>query len=126
MAVAEPDIRGPAKGVRVEIVQTGECFECRTDESLLTGMQRLGKRGIPVGCTQGGCGVCKVHVVEGEVRALGPISAAKVDARERARGYTLACRAAPSGPVRLAVCQLMRKPFALCKGQCDDPLMGTH
>lgn len=103
--------------VEVHVTQTGEHFGCGQQESLLAGMVRLGKRGIPVGCVNGGCGVCKVRIIEGEVRALGQISAAHVSAEERAQGYTLACRVAPVGPVRLEVCQKLRKPFSLGAGE---------
>ena len=41
---------------QVTIVETGEVYRCREDETLLAGMERLGKRGIPVGCRGGGCG----------------------------------------------------------------------
>ena len=44
----------------VVIDETGERFRCSPQESLLVGMERLGKKGIPVGCRGGGCGVCKV------------------------------------------------------------------
>ncbi|TCP07100.1 2Fe-2S iron-sulfur cluster-binding protein [Caldimonas thermodepolymerans] len=97
--------------VDVHVVQTGESYPCATDESLLRGMLRLGRRGIPAGCVNGGCGVCKVQIVEGEVRALGPVSRAHVSVEEEARGYTLACRAAPVTAVRLEVCARLAKPF---------------
>ena len=38
-------------------------FEVPGDDHLLRGMERLGRRGIPVGCRGGGCGVCKVQVL---------------------------------------------------------------
>ena len=49
----------------VLIEETGESFRCSPNESLLVGMERLGKKGIPVGCRGGGCGVCKVEILEG-------------------------------------------------------------
>jgi len=58
--------------VAVCVAQTGETYACATDESLLRGMLRLGRKGIPAGCVNGGCGVCKVRIVEGRVHALGP------------------------------------------------------
>ena len=58
--------------VTVEVAQTGESYLCATDESLLKGMLRLGRKGIPVGCVNGGCGVCKVRIVEGQVKSLRP------------------------------------------------------
>jgi 3-phenylpropionate/trans-cinnamate dioxygenase ferredoxin reductase subunit len=98
--------------VDVQVEQTGERYACATDESLLRGMLRLGRKGIPVGCANGGCGVCKVRVVEGGVRALGPVSRAHVSADEERQGYTLACRAAPVDAVRLQVCERLARPFS--------------
>ncbi|WP_142804838.1 2Fe-2S iron-sulfur cluster-binding protein [Tepidiphilus sp. J10] len=95
----------------VLLVQTGEVYACSENESLLAGMCRLGRRGIPVGCLGGGCGVCKVKVVRGEVASLGPISRAHVSEEEERQGYTLACRAAPKGAVILEVVGKMQKSF---------------
>jgi ferredoxin len=100
--------------VRVYVTQTDETYLCATNESLLQGMLRLGRKGIPVGCVNGGCGVCKVHVLEGRCRTQGPVSRAHVSAAEEAHGFTLACRVAPLTPVRLEVVGKLEKPF--CKG----------
>lgn len=98
--------------VNVQVAQTGDCYACATDESLLQGMLRLGRKGIPVGCVNGGCGVCKVRIVEGGVQPLGPVSRAHVSADEEAQGYTLACRVAPTAPVRLEVSARLARPFS--------------
>ncbi|MCK9215242.1 MAG: 2Fe-2S iron-sulfur cluster binding domain-containing protein [Rhodoferax sp.] len=97
--------------VAVHVAQTGETFPCAHDESLLQGMLRLGRKGIPVGCVNGGCGVCKVHSMEGQVKSLGPVSRAHVSAEEEAAGFTLACRVAPVTAVRLEVTGKFEKPF---------------
>ena len=76
-------------------------------------MLRLGRKGIPVGCVNGGCGVCKVRVVSGQVRPLGPVSRAHVSADEEAAGITLACRVAPVTDVTLQVLGKLQKPFSL-------------
>jgi len=98
--------------VDVLVEQTGEHYACATTESLLQGMLRLGRKGIPVGCVNGGCGVCKVRILEGAVQRLGPVSRAHVSADEEAAGCTLACRVAPTTPVRLAVAGKFEKPFS--------------
>jgi len=102
--------QGPC--AEVEVAQTGECYPCALAESLLRGMLKLGRKGIPAGCINGGCGVCKVRIIEGEVRELGPISRKHVSEEEQAQGYVLACRVAPIGRVRLEVCQKLTKPFS--------------
>src|SRR5258705_1599292 len=80
--------------LNVCVAQTGETYACAIDESLLRGMLRLGRKGIPVGCVNGGCGVCKVRIVDGSVNALGPVSRAHVSAEEEAAGMNLACTVA--------------------------------
>ena len=97
--------------VSVLVTQTQEVYPCALTESLLTGMLRLGRKGIPVGCVNGGCGVCKVLIKEGEVKSLGPISRAHVTVEDEARGYTLACRVAPQTNVTLEVAGKLDKPF---------------
>ncbi|OIQ98181.1 ferredoxin--NAD(P)(+) reductase CarAd [mine drainage metagenome] len=96
---------------QVTIRQTGERFSCSSKESLLAGMARLGRRGIPVGCLNGGCGVCKVRLLRGKVQKLGPISRAHVTADEELTGYSLACRVAPQCELELEVAGKMQKPF---------------
>jgi 3-phenylpropionate/trans-cinnamate dioxygenase ferredoxin reductase subunit len=98
--------------VSVCVAQTGESYSCGTDESLLRGMLRLGRKGIPVGCVNGGCGVCKVRIVEGSVKPLGPVSRAHVSADEEGAGMTLACRVAPTCAVTLEVAGKLQKPFS--------------
>jgi len=98
--------------VNVRVAQTGETYACATDESLLRGMLRLGRKGIPVGCVNGGCGVCKVRIVEGSVKPLGPVSRAHVTADEEGAGLTLACRVAPNCAVTLEVTGKLERPFS--------------
>jgi 3-phenylpropionate/trans-cinnamate dioxygenase ferredoxin reductase subunit len=98
--------------VTVCVAQTGETYACAADESLLRGMLRLGRKGIPAGCVNGGCGVCKVRIVEGSVRALGPVSRAHVSADEEDAGLTLACRVAPACAVTIEVAGKLERPFS--------------
>ena len=102
---------------QVTIENTGEAFRCRDEENVLRAMEQLHRKGIPVGCRNGGCGVCKVRVLSGSVRTLGPVSSAHVTAQERANGYTLACRVAPTEAVRLEVAGRLNKPFSLAWGK---------
>ena len=98
--------------VIVSVEQTGDHYACAIHESLLKGMLKLGRKGIPAGCVNGGCGVCKVRIVEGEVTVLGPVSRAHVSAEEEACGFTLACRVAPVTAIRLRVAGRFEKPFS--------------
>ncbi|MCE1240067.1 MAG: 2Fe-2S iron-sulfur cluster binding domain-containing protein [Azonexaceae bacterium] len=92
----------------VLIEETGEVFRCAPSESLLAGMERLGKKGIPVGCRGGGCGVCKVEIVAGTYLKR-VMSRDYVSAEEEAEGRLLACRVRPTSDIRLRVLGKMAK-----------------
>ena len=93
----------------VRLRQTGESYDCTESETLLQGMVRLGRKGIPVGCVNGGCGVCKISVCVGSVRKVGAMSRAHVSAEEEARGVCLACRVSPLQGVEVEVVGKMQK-----------------
>jgi len=102
----------------VLIEDTEETYQCPADGDLLRSMERLGRKGIPAGCRGGGCGVCKVHILEGAVRSK-KMSRAHVSEEEQAAGYVLACRSFPLSDIRLAVVGKMRK--SVCR---DVPAPG--
>ena len=52
----------------------------------LTGMPRK----LPVGCRRGGCGVCRMRVLDGDYRVT-PMSRAHVGVADEAEGVVLAC-----------------------------------
>ena len=64
------------------------------DETLLRAVTRAGLR-YRVGCRRGGCGVCKVQLVLGEVRYERPIGTSVLTDDERVAGICLSCRAVP-------------------------------
>ncbi|MFY9513768.1 MAG: 2Fe-2S iron-sulfur cluster-binding protein [Rubrivivax sp.] len=94
---------------RVRVKQTGESYDCAESETLLQGMVRLGRKGIPVGCVNGGCGVCKIRVRVGSVRKVGAMSRAHVSAEEEERGVCLACRVSPLQGVEVEVVGKLQK-----------------
>jgi len=96
---------------RVCLMQTGEAFDCQPVETLLQGMLRLGRKGIPAGCINGGCGICKVRVREGHCEPSGAISRAHVSVEEERSGVTLACRAVPCSEVKVEVIGRMQRGF---------------
>jgi ferredoxin len=98
-----------AAAVTVRIADTGEAYSCRTDESLLTGMHRLGKRGIPVGCRGGGCSVCKIEVKSGAWEQMRAMSREYVSDNDLAAGRVLACCVRPLEEVEVAVIGKLNK-----------------
>lgn len=97
-----------AEKYRIHIENSGEDFTCAADASLLRGMEVLGRRGIPVGCRGGGCGVCKVHIDSGPFEAR-KMSRACVSEDEENQGVVLACRVFPRGELSLTVIGKMLK-----------------
>ena len=82
-------------------------------QSVLTAFERH-SRSIPVqvGCRSGGCGVCRVRVLDGQVRAE-KMSLRHVNADERAAGYALACRIYPLSD--LIVAAAPRNPCVIAR-----------
>jgi len=96
----------PAYTIHIE--DTGESYRCVDYRSVLQGMEALGRKGIPVGCRQGGCGVCKVQVTSGSYSKR-VMSRAHVSAEEEAAGCVLSCRIQPASDLRLSVIGPMKK-----------------
>jgi ferredoxin len=63
-------------------------------ETLLRALSRAGLR-YRVGCKRGGCGVCKVALLAGEVRYERPIALTVLTDDERVEGVCMSCRAVP-------------------------------
>jgi ferredoxin len=93
----------------VRILDCGDVYPCGGHETLLQGMARLGKKGIPVGCLNGGCGVCKVAIRSGDIHKTGAMSRAHVSEHEETQGVVLACRVAPASAVELEVVGKLKK-----------------
>ena len=92
----------------VVIEDTGESYRCSPSESLLAGMERLGRKGIPVGCRGGGCGVCKVEITSGSyVKRV--MSRDCVSVADEQAGRVLACRVRPTSDITLRVIGKMAK-----------------
>ncbi|HFB63939.1 MAG TPA: 2Fe-2S iron-sulfur cluster binding domain-containing protein [Aeromonadales bacterium] len=92
----------------VVIEETGESFYCKEGQTILSAMAAMGKRGIPSGCHGGGCGVCKIQIIEGEVetKSMSSEHVSKTDFEQR---KILACRTMPSSDVCLKVIGKMSK-----------------
>ncbi|EGD57837.1 ferredoxin [Novosphingobium nitrogenifigens DSM 19370] len=93
---------------RISMLDTGETYQCRDGETVLAGMERLGRAGIPVGCRGGGCGVCKIRVISGEYDGR-KMSRACITREEEEAGLVLACRVVPRFDLQVEIVGGMRK-----------------
>lgn len=107
----------------VHIIDSSEDVTCREDQNVLRSMEQLGRKGIPVGCRNGGCGVCKVRVVEGDYTAK-VMSRAHVSEAEEAQGCVLACRIFPRSDLNLTVIGKMNRAFGLAAATSKTSTLG--
>lgn len=92
----------------ITIADSGESFSCREGQNVLLAMERLGRKGIPVGCRGGGCGICRVQVLgEGRFRTL-KMSRAQVSEADAAIGICLACKLIPESDLAIRPLGLLR------------------
>lgn len=94
----------------ISVVGEDAQFLCKEDQHLLQGMRsfRLGVpmlEAIPVGCRGGGCGICRIRVLDGEYETT-KMSRKHVPEEDQARGFGLACRVYPRSDLRVQVLSL--------------------
>ncbi|WP_341644032.1 2Fe-2S iron-sulfur cluster-binding protein [Thauera sp. SDU_THAU2] len=97
----------------VAIEGCGERLSCADSDNVLCAMEALGRKGIPVGCRGGGCGVCKVRVMQGSYHTH-RMSRSCVSEAEEAAGVVLACKLFPDSDLRIEVVGKMAR--AVCAG----------
>lgn len=94
---------------RVIVLESGAAFDAQPGEPLLAAAQRQGVA-LPHECTFGGCGTCRIRLLEGRVAyeelplALTP--------QEADAGYALACQARACGPLVISVERVEEAPPA--------------
>ena len=81
----------------ITIRNTSECFICEENEVLLSAMLRSRKGPISHGCFGGGCGVCRMKVVQGIYEKVKRMSRAHVSEADEDRGVVLLCCVQPRG-----------------------------
>ncbi len=112
--VERPAVEAPGVApdpVTVTVLDSGESFRCCGSNSVLESLRRAGKRGIPVGCRAGGCGVCKVEVVSGSYEQIRPMSREFVSVEQQLAGQALACCIRPLSDLEVRVIGKLQKAF---------------
>ena len=93
---------------QVHIEGCEQVFSCSEDQTVLRCTEIGITRKIPVGCRQGGCGTCKVQVLEGTYRKR-VMSRAYVTREDEDKGCVLACCIWPTSNLRVRVLGRARK-----------------
>jgi len=73
---------------------SGQTFRCKAGQSVLKAMEQQGLKCVPVGCRGGGCGFCKITVLNGDFEC-GKMSRVHVPPEAIEQGEVLACRIYP-------------------------------
>lgn len=77
-------------------------FRCGEQDDILRAAMRAGIFDIPIGCCNGGCGMCKVLVLEGDFDR-GLCSMAVLNDSDREQHFSLACKTYPKSEIRLTL-----------------------
>jgi ferredoxin len=78
----------------VTVLPDGIRIPAADGETVLAALGRAGLK-YRIGCRRGGCGICKLHLVAGEVRYERPIADSVLSEDDKAAGICLSCRAVP-------------------------------
>ncbi len=88
-----------AQVFKVRIDGSGEEYPCDHDDTILRAGLRAGL-GLPYDCNVGGCGSCKISVLDGEFDVLWA-DAPGLSPRDRKRGKVLACQCRPKSELTI-------------------------
>lgn len=78
----------------VAVEDSGIEIETRPGEAILGALCRRGYT-YKYGCRRGGCGVCKVHLISGQVAYPKIVAETVLSEADRRGGICLSCRAVP-------------------------------
>ncbi len=93
----------------IKVVNRQQEFPIPEGQYLLAGMEKSGSKAIDIGCRGGGCGLCKVRVLEGRY-STGRMSRRQITEQEQADGYALACRVLPESDLVLESDHFVKTP----------------
>ncbi|WP_084332420.1 2Fe-2S iron-sulfur cluster-binding protein [Marinobacterium jannaschii] len=82
----------------ISVINRDSRFVCDESQTLLGGMEAQALAVIRVGCRGGGCGMCKIRILDGAFESK-RMSRAHISEAEAAEGYALACRVFPRSPM---------------------------
>jgi ferredoxin len=84
----------------IQVTNIGEQFNCKSEKSLLSGMELQQKKAIKIGCRGGGCGICKIRILSGKYEAK-KMSIKHITAEEAENNLALSCRIFPRSDMNI-------------------------
>ncbi|WP_051214930.1 2Fe-2S iron-sulfur cluster-binding protein [Granulicoccus phenolivorans] len=79
---------------KLTVEPTGIEVPAAEDDTIMAALNKSGYTYL-FGCKRGGCGICKIEIVEGEIEHNRPVAETALSTEERERGICLGCRAVP-------------------------------
>ncbi|MFC2995943.1 2Fe-2S iron-sulfur cluster-binding protein [Acinetobacter sichuanensis] len=86
----------------IRILNNDEEFSCIENSSVLQSMKSLNRKGIPVGCRGGGCGICRIQIQQGQFKKK-RMSRAHISELDEQHGIVLACCIYPRSDLEITV-----------------------
>jgi ferredoxin len=83
-----------ADGPTITVLPDGAVVRAAPGETVLAALARSGYA-HRTGCRRGGCGICKMDFLDGEMRYALPVAETVLSSKERAARVCLSCRAIP-------------------------------
>jgi len=107
----------------IRIGEAHEVFPCRSEQTILQALASVHHKQISSGCHGGGCGVCRIRILEGDF-ATGCMSRDHISREDESSRITLACRTWPRShltiqPISKLPAQLTRR-FSLLQPMPGD------
>lgn len=84
---------------RIDVKPDNRTIQGKSGQTILDTASRNGVK-IKVGCKGGGCGICKIQVLEGEVER-GISSRSVLSLEEIEQGFALSCQARPKSDISI-------------------------
>ncbi|MDR2211146.1 MAG: 2Fe-2S iron-sulfur cluster binding domain-containing protein [Spirochaetaceae bacterium] len=86
----------------VTVQETGLVFSCADDQAVLAAMIHAGFGPVNHGCCGGGCGVCRMRIVDGRWEAFKTMSRAHISEDDEKKGILLLCCVQPRSNLTVA------------------------
>ena len=87
---------------KLTVVPNDVTVDVAADETILEALYRQGYA-YRIGCRRGGCAICKVDLLQGEVEYNRPIADKVLTDEERDEGICLSCRAVPTTDIVISL-----------------------
>ena len=79
----------------ITVLETGESFPCGSEQFVLAAMIHSQKGPVTHGCCGGGCGVCRMKIVQGQYVKAKKMSRAHISVADEENDIVLLCCVQP-------------------------------